>query len=115
MTEDEQFKRAYLESLKHQKSIATEAQEEPDSHLLKVHWDFDNEYGDHDSGVTEWRYTKKDGICSFTNDNESKPRVHSSIEEFIDRTYPVKDYFGGGFKVSAEDEDGNVVYNRQDD
>jgi hypothetical protein len=53
MIEDKQLKKAYLESLKHQKNIATEAQEEPESHLLKVYWDYSSEYGDFDSGVTE--------------------------------------------------------------
>lgn len=115
MTEDEQFERVSLESLKHQKSIATEAQKEPDSHLLKVHWDYSTEYGDWDSGVTEWRYTEKDGIYSFTDDNENTPREHSSIEEFLDSTYPANDAFCGGYTFKAEDEDGNVVYKRGDD
>ena len=112
MTKDEQLEKAYLESLKLQKNITTEAQEEPDSHLLKVHYDFCNEYGDCDSGVIEWKYTEKDGIYSFKNVNESTPREHSSIKEFIDKAYPVKDSFGGKFAVSVEDEDGNVVYKR---
>lgn len=124
MTEDEQLERAYLKSLNLQKSItteaaeATEAQEEPESHLLKVYWDYSSEYGDFDSGVTEWRYTEKDGIYSFTDEagNESTPREHSSIEEFLDSTYPEEDAFCGGYyRLKAEDENGNEVYKRGDD
>ena len=124
MIEDEQLGRAYLKSLKLQKSIATEATEaqvepeEPESHLLKVYWDYSNEYGDFDSGVTEWRYTEKDGIYSFKDEAgiESTPREHSSIEEFLDSTYLEEDAFCGGYyRLKAEDEDGNVVYKRGDD
>lgn len=117
MTKDEQLARAYLKILRLQKSIATEAQEEPESHLLKVYWDYSTEYGDFDSGVTEWRYTEKDGIYSFTDEAgiESTPREHSSIEEFINSTYPAEDAFCGGYTLKVEDEDGNVVYKRGDD
>lgn len=102
-----------LESLKLRKSIKmSKAQEELDSHLLKVYWDYSNEHGDCNSGVTEWRYTKKNGIYSFTNVNNSRPSEHSSIEEFIDNAYRVEfeDSLGGRFEVIVEDEDGNVVY-----